>query len=332
LRKSINLLLVLWLFSGIHSLAQIKLVSAASNDPLRLDEGITPLVERNLGIELKWEVKRSVGIFAIDRYHIRDQIELSIDSMDEKNRNYSSTINRYYWREQTWESVGENISSSYYVISRDWKRSVKSQIIENASYYWCRHPKILEIWAKRNQWQIPGTNQSNPSGQDILNYFVKYEAEQNINRPNNDYSFWDDQEGYAPIIRATALVMISNFADEVFTTSKYDNEWQFSRIMTIATFRIYLDEQNYEIYRYTREEGILLSRRTEINIDNGTSIDNPLTGSFELQLIDFSKQFIVSPYHYFAWFGIVFGSIMITVIVIAQVISARQRKIRMMDY
>lgn len=331
-KQVIQLLMTLWLFSGIVNILFISQVAAASNDPLRLDENIKPVVTSNEGMELYWEVKRSVGIFALEKYHIRDQIKLTIDSVNVEGRKYTSTQERFYWRDSEWNNMGQNISTSYFVLNREWKKSVKSEIILNASNYWCRHPLMLERWAKFRQFIIPGTNVTNPNGQDVLNYFVAYELEQNNLNPGSSYSFWEDDEEYAPDIKIYTTVVLSNYADEIFTTSKYDLEWQFSRYLTVTTFKITFDDKNFEIYRYTREEGILLSRETEINIENGTSINQPLTGSFRLVLIDFNKELRVSFYHYLIWFGIVFGSIMVAVLVISQLVAWRQRKLRMLDY
>jgi hypothetical protein len=112
-------------------------------------------------------------------------------------------------------------------------------------------------------------------------------------------------------------------------TIDYSDEMIEGRLLNIVTISIYFNNTNYDIARYTRSEGILLSRHTKIDcIKSGVEIK----GEFELQLESFNKPFTVSFWNYVIWFAIIFGIVLVAVVILSLIISRRQEKIRNLEY
>jgi hypothetical protein len=323
--------IMLWLSVSVIFFNGIALAAGATNDPLRSElGGLNPITDNNLGLKLNWIVDRSVGLFSIQRYHLRDGIQIEITEANKGGLYYKATLQRFYWREQVWQIQYTNGSPQFYVIPVDWKNSFYNFVIENSSLYWARHPLMIQRWATLFNYN-PYPEKNTTTGQDILNFFMIQQENYLIANPGQSYDFWTQNYTAGLIINYTKVVL-SNYAQEIFTTSQYTTEWFQNRFIDMVHLNIYFDDNNYERFIYTREEGILISRETEINIANGTALNDPLTGSFKLTLQEFNKEFKVSPYHYIIWVSVVFVSIMVTVITVSLLVSRHQRKMQMLDY
>lgn len=112
-------------------------------------------------------------------------------------------------------------------------------------------------------------------------------------------------------------------------TIDYSDEMIGGRLINLVTISIYINETNYDIARYTRSEGILLSRHTKVDsIKSGVV----LKGEFLIELKSYSGTFTVSFWHYVIWFVIIFGIVLASMVILSLFISRRQEKIRSLDY
>lgn len=109
----------------------------------------------------------------------------------------------------------------------------------------------------------------------------------------------------------------------------YSDEMIGGRLINLVTISIYINETNYDIARYTRSEGILLSRHTKVDCVKSGVV---YKGEFLLELNSYSGTFTVSFWHYVIWFAIIFGIVLVSIIILSLFISRRQEKIRSLDY
>ncbi|GAB4321934.1 MAG: hypothetical protein Kow0069_26460 [Promethearchaeota archaeon] len=110
------------------------------------------------------------------------------------------------------------------------------------------------------------------------------------------------------------------------TTITVENEWFDLQFIDVVTIRMQVDEDNYEYLKFSRAEGLLLTRRVHIRDSSG------VTGDFQITLVDKNFAFDYSPWYYVVLFAIIFGSIMTVAIVISVLISRRKERQRKLDY
>ena len=140
-----------------------------------------------------------------------------------------------------------------------------------------------------------------------------------------DYA-WD--EIYDDYIEFFELSLISHYTD-----LRYDSIWYNGNYITVVVIDVVLDEDNYDHLVYSREEGLLLSRETQVNILNGSGINLPLRGNLDIELIDMGDfNLAVSPWHYIIYFAISVVSIIILVTIISVLVSRRQKRLQNLDY
>ncbi len=152
-------------------------------------------------------------------------------------------------------------------------------------------------------------------GELILNYF------------NSISGFWTSPEAIE--IAAFAYQMLATYT---YTLFNYSTIWYSNELIDVVTITVSLDAQNYDIMTYSRGEGILLSRNTNIFIDNGSNFGNPLTGSFEVNLVNYSGTLQTTWLTYLIWFFIILGIVLFAIIAIAIAVSRHQKKLRELDY
>lgn len=145
-----------------------------------------------------------------------------------------------------------------------------------------------------------------------------------------DYSDSQDSDYYLAR-RHWGEIAVENFilpAAEYWGNAKdvdagYDltmqTEWFEWRMMNTATITIVMNETNYDTIKYSREEGILLSRTTAVNANEGK-----IRGYIKIEFVSFSGYLALSPWFYIIVVATIVGLIAIVVIVIGLLIQRRK--------
>ncbi|MHA1820916.1 MAG: hypothetical protein ACTSVC_10620 [Promethearchaeota archaeon] len=115
-------------------------------------------------------------------------------------------------------------------------------------------------------------------------------------------------------------------------TIDYKDELIGAQLINTVTISFYFNETNYDIIKYTRAEGILLSREVKIDVQDKYGPGQDMMGEFKITLHDFDGGFEVSFWTYVIWFFVIFGIIMGLIITISVLISRRQEKLKNIDY
>jgi hypothetical protein len=129
---------------------------------------------------------------------------------------------------------------------------------------------------------------------------IKYVVEMNY--------FWGDQEKI----------------DQTYD-SHYSLEWWGFRLINTYTVMFKMNDTNYEILKYTRAEGILISRTAVVNADGGN-----YKGYLQVELVSFSGNLELSPWYYVIIGGSIFGVIILT-LTIGSLESQRKKIMRIRE-
>ncbi len=305
----------------IQSTAVSLVVNSRAQQESILNEFDIPYINTNIkGGQYTWKVIRTMGLFATQNIHSGDLIKYRVREANENASNYLVDVFHDNWTTKDFVLKPEPENASMFLIPRDWSKFVINEIIPFLAPYFCRHPLMIELYRRTN----PGLLPDNKTGQQLLNEF------------NQDANFWDKNLG-KDIYEFTVFTL--NKYD--YTKFRYNTIWYRSRLITTMEITIELDKNNYERLVYTRAEGILLSRKTNIFIENGTRKDYQgltrdfpfaISGNLDVELLDFDKEFTVSFWHYVVWFLIIMAIIFASIIAISVILRLRERRFATMDY
>lgn len=99
----------------------------------------------------------------------------------------------------------------------------------------------------------------------------------------------------------------------------FQTEWYDWKMMNTATINLKMNESNYDIIKYSREEGILLSRTTAVNTHDGET-----RGYIKVEFVSFSGFLALSPWFYIIVVATIVGLIALVVIIIGLLIQRRK--------
>ncbi|MBD3350462.1 MAG: hypothetical protein GF364_03150, partial [Candidatus Lokiarchaeota archaeon] len=85
---------------------------------------------------------------------------------------------------------------------------------------------------------------------------------------------------------------LSAQALQYFLNITFTNEFYKGKFISIVNIQIKLNDTNYDLIRYTRGEGMLISRETHVNCTNDQG--NHIEGIFKIDLTDYSVNLVVS--------------------------------------
>ena len=318
--RSIAFIGIMFILVQISSAIVLMDVQAQTQESV-LNEFDVPYINTQIqGAQYTWKVVRTMGIFATQNIHSGDLIKYRVREAKENASTYLVDVFYDNWTTKDFVQKQEPENSSMFIIPRDWSKFVIEEIIPNLAPYFCRHPLMIELYRKN----FPGILAEDKTGQELLNEF------------NQDPNFWEKNLG-KDIYEFTVFTL--NKYD--YTKFKYNTIWYRSRLITTMEISIELDKNNYERLVYTRAEGVLLSRKTNILIFNGTRKDYQgltrdfpfaISGNLDIELFDFDTEFAVSFWHYVVWFLIIMGIIFASIIAISVILRMRERKFATMDY
>ncbi|MHA1146832.1 MAG: hypothetical protein ACTSR8_01150 [Promethearchaeota archaeon] len=106
----------------------------------------------------------------------------------------------------------------------------------------------------------------------------------------------------------------------------YQTEWWNWKMLNTVTITYNMNETNYDHAKYARAEGILLERKTVVNINEGKT-----RGYLYIVLESYSGFLELSPWFYIIVISIIIGLIAIVVIIISLLIQRRKRIYREID-
>ena len=107
---------------------------------------------------------------------------------------------------------------------------------------------------------------------------------------------------------------------------QYKTEWIKGVLMNTVTISFQLNKTNYDIIKYTRAEGIMLSRKAVVNANNGTT-----RGFLDVKLDSYDQIFVPSPWFYVIVVVLIISLIAIVIIIISLIIRRRRRMWREID-
>ena len=117
-------------------------------------------------------------------------------------------------------------------------------------------------------------------------------------------------------------------ADDIDKTWEtfYETEWWDWKMLQTVTITYTLNETNYDKAKYSRNEGILLSRKTNVFIGDGET-----RGYLYVELYSYSGFLALSPWFYIIVVSIIIALIAIVIITISLLIQRRKRIYREID-
>lgn len=118
-----------------------------------------------------------------------------------------------------------------------------------------------------------------------------------------DSSFWGG-----------GLRVLQNYKVEYFT------EWVNGFLINTIQISLIMNETNYDIIKYTREEGIMISRKAVVNAQNGT-----IRGYLRIDLESYSGFLISSPWYYVIIIVMIVAIAATVILVISSLIKRRKR-------
>ncbi len=319
----LGLLMVLFQFLSFFSIALVTV--QASRETYIGREVDEPLMRDYLeGQTYTYEVQSSFGVYASHDIHAGNQFRIRVSEVDINNTQYRVERTWLNWTDDHWSTIPQELNDSIYVVPTDWGTLAREMIIPQNIHYFARHPKMLELYRR----DYPHAFDQNLTGQEILNEL------------NEDPFFWESSFGIT-LINFAKFQFDHYYVENAGVTFEYERDWYQGRFTDFVILTIYIDENNFDRLVYTREEGILISRTTEIYIVNGTrSVPGdvprlnafPLSGRYHVELQDFSRELVVSFWHYVIWFFIIFGSVLGIIFLVAFIYVRREKKITTMDY
>ncbi|MGQ4873590.1 MAG: hypothetical protein ACP6IY_05885 [Promethearchaeia archaeon] len=106
----------------------------------------------------------------------------------------------------------------------------------------------------------------------------------------------------------------------------YETEWWDWKLINTATITYIMNDTNYDKIKYTRAEGILLERKTVVNINDGK-----IVGNLYIRLYSYSRFFEFSPWYYVIIGALIFAAVAAIIITISLLIQRRKRIYREID-
>ena len=128
---------------------------------------------------------------------------------------------------------------------------------------------------------------------------------------NNDSMYWGNKD----------------FIDETYSAVPAD-EWVNGVLTSTITISYRMNATNYDIAKYTRAEGILLSREFSVNIINGTGPNEDLVGYFKVSYHSSTIGLAISFWHWIIWFLIILGIVFVVLLILSTIISRRKQVYR----
>jgi hypothetical protein len=107
----------------------------------------------------------------------------------------------------------------------------------------------------------------------------------------------------------------------------YSDEFIWGQLINVVTISFSINSTNYDIIRYTRSEGILISRSVSIDTNDGE-----VMGKYEISLTSYDGIFTVSFWNYVIWFSVIFVGVFIIISVLSVFISKRQQSLKNLNY
>lgn len=108
--------------------------------------------------------------------------------------------------------------------------------------------------------------------------------------------------------------------------AEYKTEWWNWRMMNTVTITFIMNETNHDTIKYSRAEGILLSRTTVVNANDGK-----IRGYLHIEMVEFTGFLELSP-----WYYIIVGSLLVVafiaiIVTISLLVQRRKRIYREID-
>jgi hypothetical protein len=128
---------------------------------------------------------------------------------------------------------------------------------------------------------------------------------------NNDSQYWGNK----------ALI------DETYS-AVFADEWVNGALTSTVTISYRMNVTNYDIAKYTRAEGILLSREFSVNIINGSGPNEDLVGYFKVSYYSSTIGLTISFWHWIVWFLIILAILFVVLIILSAIISRRKQVYR----
>lgn len=123
---------------------------------------------------------------------------------------------------------------------------------------------------------------------------------------DQDSSFWGDKERINRNYEAS-----------------YQTEWWDWKLLNSVTVSFEMNETNYDMIKFTRNEGFLLERKAVVNAANGK-----VRGYLYIRLESYSGSMILSPWFYIIVISIIIGIIATVIFIISWLIQKRKQEYR----
>ncbi len=107
---------------------------------------------------------------------------------------------------------------------------------------------------------------------------------------------------------------------------EYLTEWYNGLLINTITINLKMDDTNYDIIKYTRAEGILISRVAAVDFKEGK-----VRGNLKVDLQTFSGIFALSPWWYIILFIMIASACASVFVVISILVQRRKRMWREID-
>ncbi|MCP4762562.1 MAG: hypothetical protein GY870_12350, partial [archaeon] len=98
-----------------------------------------------------------------------------------------------------------------------------------------------------------------------------------------------------------------------FLNITYTNEWIQGQLINLVVIRIYIDENNFDISKYTRGEGIMVSRHAKVDLPGAADDGTDKSGELHIELISFDEPLLISFWSYIIWFLAILGIFFISI-------------------
>lgn len=108
--------------------------------------------------------------------------------------------------------------------------------------------------------------------------------------------------------------------------AEYLTEWYNGLLINTVTISFMMNDTNWDIIKYAREEGIMLWRRATVDCYNSSVL-----GNIDIQLVSYTGIFALSPWWYIIVVLLMIAAITIVSVIIAQLIKRRKRMWKEID-
>ncbi|MHA1730592.1 MAG: hypothetical protein ACTSU5_01545 [Promethearchaeota archaeon] len=256
-----------------------------------VDEGL-------VGDEVEWEVSRSFGIFATYNLHAGSKVKWSVVDANETNVQYLVKQRSLSWFEEDWTNKSDPFLST-------------DEGIKWASGY--NDTANITAFHSRNIYD------ATENSTDIMPFWYLITPKnwsgiaRNVIHGYDNLSIW-----------GSAASRLEH------TNIYYKNEWVDGQYIDVLHLDVNIDDDNYDRLQFSRQEGVLLSRRISIQTNNTNGAE--IRGDFHITMTDKTFVYTFSPWYFIILFAIIFGSILVAAVVISLLISRRKDRLRKLDY